>query len=255
MSEVSKIIKVINVAKDMQVNVKEIIKKYDYLAKLNHYCILPLKVVYNDNECIKIEQEQLVCSLNEMLSNFDSYKKVLHLLKSICEGITCLNACGMFHGNLKPNNILCSKNGKYLLTDYGVNVVRATDIPRKNYLSPEMLFGLEVTNSTDIWSLGCILYNVLYKTDIFDINNLSLEHFSVNTVFSHNNFFNNVIKGCLKVNCRERINVNDLLSIINKYIDGEKSLSESNCLYLLLTKGIYPEIENFTISYGIIFYI
>lgn len=255
MSEVSKIIKVIKVAKDMQVNAKEIIKKYEYLAKLNHYCILPLKVVYSDNECIKIEQEQLVCSLNEMLSNFDSYKKVLHLLKSICEGIKCFNACGMFHGNLKPNNILCNKKGIFLINDYYINSVRAIDIPRKNYLSPEMLFGLEVTNSTDIWSLGCILYNVLYKTDIFDINNLSLENFSMNIVFSHNDYFNNVIKGCLKVNCRERVNINDLLLIINKYIDGEKSLSESNLLYLLLTKGIYPEIENFNVSYGIIFYI
>lgn len=82
---------------------------------------------------------------------------------------------GLLHRDLKPANILISHNGVIRLTDFGVatptNLANTTSsggkiIGSMQYLAPEQLDDSQLTAKVDIFSFGCILYEMLtgYKT-------------------------------------------------------------------------------------------
>lgn len=76
---------------------------------------------------------------------------------------------GIVHCDIKPHNILLTEAGKIKVTDFGIAraINSATVIDKKSilgsvhYLSPEQAAGDKVTEKTDIYSLGVVLYEML----------------------------------------------------------------------------------------------
>lgn len=76
---------------------------------------------------------------------------------------------GIVHCDIKPHNILLTETGKVKVTDFGIAraINSATVIDKKSilgsvhYLSPEQAAGDKVTEKTDIYSLGVVLYEML----------------------------------------------------------------------------------------------
>lgn len=78
---------------------------------------------------------------------------------------------GIVHCDIKPHNILLTETGKVKVTDFGIAraINSATVIDRKSilgsvhYLSPEQAAGDKVSEKTDIYSLGVVLYEMLTR--------------------------------------------------------------------------------------------
>lgn len=84
----------------------------------------------------------------------------------------CIN--GLLHRDLKPENILISHKGKVRLTDFGIatpisvslHTMDGNIVGSMQYMAPEQLKGKEIDTRADIFSFGCVLYEMLtgYKT-------------------------------------------------------------------------------------------
>ena len=89
---------------------------------------------------------------------------------AIAEGLEHAHAMGIVHCDIKPHNVLITKQGRIKVTDFGIarDMNAGTTMMYTNsimgsahYLSPEQASGKPVNGSTDIYSLGAVLYEML----------------------------------------------------------------------------------------------
>jgi serine/threonine protein kinase/tetratricopeptide (TPR) repeat protein len=98
----------------------------------------------------------------------------LHLFRTVCLAVQYAHETLVIHRDLKPGNILITKEGVARLLDFGIakvlNPQWSPDAPltrtdwrpmTPEYASPEQVRGEPVTNATDIYSLGVLLYELL----------------------------------------------------------------------------------------------
>ncbi|MGW1766406.1 serine/threonine-protein kinase [Streptomyces sp. NPDC002073] len=89
----------------------------------------------------------------------------LHVLGAL----RAAHAVGVFHRDVKPGNVLLAKDGRVLLTDFGIAAIEGdTSITRTgelvgsiDYLAPERVTGGAPAPASDLWSLGATLYTAV----------------------------------------------------------------------------------------------
>ena len=90
-------------------------------------------------------------------------------VRDVCAGLNALHQAGIVHRDLKPSNIIVDAEGTALLTDFGLAKGRAYTVLTKpgqvmgtlDYLAPELVKGEPATPLTDIYALGCTVYECI----------------------------------------------------------------------------------------------
>jgi serine/threonine protein kinase len=95
----------------------------------------------------------------------------------LINGLKLLKNIKLIHSDLKPENILVSDTeDKIKIIDFGSSFYEKNGrycnyIQTRYYRSPEVLLGLPVTTNIDIWSLGCIIYEMIRGYPLFKAKN------------------------------------------------------------------------------------
>lgn len=99
-------------------------------------------------------------------------KTVRELVPQIAAGLRAFHRLDMLHQDLKPGNIMLSHDGVIKIIDFGSTKIAgiadiSTPVERrellgtKHYTAPEYLIGKPGTTQSDLFSLGCIVYQML----------------------------------------------------------------------------------------------
>jgi serine/threonine protein kinase len=85
---------------------------------------------------------------------------------SIADGLDALHAAGIVHRDIKSSNIIIDTQGKALLTDFGLAKGRAYTVLTRpgqvmgtlDYLAPELIKGRPAEPASDVYALGCTVF-------------------------------------------------------------------------------------------------
>ncbi len=97
------------------------------------------------------------------------------IARDIARGLAIAHARGIVHRDVKPGNILLVRDGRAMVTDFGIARVAAeaegtlpgTTLGSVHYFSPEQAQGTTTTPASDVYSLGLVLYEMLTGTRPF----------------------------------------------------------------------------------------
>lgn len=101
------------------------------------------------------------------MSREEKEKEVIRLGKDICSALREMHAKQYLHRDIKPQNILVTDTGTYKLVDFGMARElhsSASFMSMKgtmDYIAPEVMTGSQVGFSSDLYSLGLVLYQLL----------------------------------------------------------------------------------------------
>ena len=103
-----------------------------------------------------------------------SHKEVISIAIQVCTGIGVAHAANIIHRDIKPQNIIISKDGKVKVTDFGIakattsNTVSSNAMGSVHYTSPEQARGGFSDQRSDIYSIGITLYEMVTGQVPFD---------------------------------------------------------------------------------------
>ena len=239
-----------------QENKERFEKEMKVTAQLDHPNIIDIHAVGDWNNLPYIEMEMVSgISLEELIRR----QGALPLLVCTSIGIIVCRALdythhhqykineetftGLLHGDLKPGNILFSREGVIRLTDFGVATPTEVSKSSSNgkvmgsmqYLSPEQMEESDVDTRADIFSFGCIFYEILTGERTFPERNITkLVRKRLKNEFKPISSFNiaapskliHLIHQCLEASPNKR--PKDIKDILVKLEEIHKSITEKS---------------------------
>lgn len=148
-------------------------------ARLSHPNIVNVYDVGEDNNVRYIVMENIEGpNLKELIRRQGPFTVdgAAFIIRQIANGLDFAHARDLVHRDIKPQNILVDNNGNVKVVDFGIakgisdsNLTEAgTGMGTVHYVSPEQARGEQATPSSDVYSTGVVLYEMLTKTIPFD---------------------------------------------------------------------------------------
>lgn len=103
-----------------------------------------------------------------------SYKEALSITIQVGRGLQAAHEKNIIHRDVKPQNIIISTDGKVKVTDFGIaraatsNTIHSDVMGSVHYASPEQARNGYVSNRSDIYSLGIVMYEMVTGKVPFD---------------------------------------------------------------------------------------
>ncbi|XP_054996961.1 serine/threonine-protein kinase Nek5 [Sorex araneus] len=224
------VIKEISFAK-MPTQEKEASKKeVILLAKMKHPNIVTFFSSFQENNSLFIVMEycdggDLMERISKQRGVLFSEDQILSWFVQISLGLKHIHDRKILHRDIKAQNIFLSKSGSVVkLGDFGIARVlnnsmelARTCVGTPYYLSPEICQNKPYNNKTDIWSLGCVLYELCTLRHPFEGSNLHQlvlkicrAHFTpISPKFSPD--LRALISQLFRVSARDRPSINSIL--------------------------------------------
>jgi len=154
------------------------------LSKLKHKYIVKYYDSFQDNNNLNIVMEY--CEYGDLDSYIKNLKKnnkhlsenqIWKFFIEICTGLSYMHNKKILHRDMKSSNIFLTKNLDIKIGDLGVakalkNTLHAhTFIGTPYYLSPEICEEKPYNEKSDVWALGCILYELINLKHPFNASN------------------------------------------------------------------------------------
>lgn len=181
-------IKVYNVEEDEDEKKAKVTRKMFFneaqmMGRLQHPNILPIYDAGEEDGSYYVVTEPIhgartlaaYCRPDNLLRIDD----VVEIIFKCAKALHYAHSRGVVHRDVKPGNLMLTLDNDVRIIDFGIALVTDSDVSRiegiagsPSYMSPEQVQSAEITASSDIYSLGVVMYELLTGFRPFRANNL-----------------------------------------------------------------------------------
>uniref|UniRef100_A0A8P0PD82 non-specific serine/threonine protein kinase n=1 Tax=Canis lupus familiaris TaxID=9615 RepID=A0A8P0PD82_CANLF len=256
------VIKEINISRMSNKEREESRREVAVLANMKHPNIVQYRESFEENGSLYIVMDY--CEGGDLFKRINAQKgilfqedQILDWFVQICLALKHVHDRKILHRDIKSQNIFL-KDGTIQLGDFGIARVlnstvelARTCIGTPYYLSPEICENKPYNNKSDIWALGCVLYEMCTLKHAFEAGNmknlvLKIISGSFPPVSLHYSYdLRNLLSQLFKRNPRDRPSVNSILEkgFIAKRIEkflSPQLIAEEFCLKTFSKCGAQP---------------
>jgi len=232
------VIKQMDLTRMSEAEKKEMIREAKILEALIHPNIICFREVYRTKKgklCIVMDYAEggdLAKKITEMQRKnaLFSESQILDWFTQICLALKHVHDRKILHRDLKNQNIFITKDNTIKLGDFGIARILSntrekakTMVGTPYYLSPEIIENKPYNFSSDIWSLGVVLYELCTLKPPFNAENLKyLALKIIKGIYNpipaqYSKDMRKLIEVLLKKDVNQRPTVNEILSINSRF--------------------------------------
>jgi eukaryotic-like serine/threonine-protein kinase len=167
-----------------RVSRKMFLSEAHMVGMLQHPNILPIYDAGEENGRYYIVTEHVhgartlavYCKPDNLLPIDD----VVEIIYKCAKALHYAHSRGVIHRDIKPSNLMLTQSNDVRIIDFGIALVADSDISRiegiagsPSYMSPEQIQSLDITNRSDLYALGAVMYEMLTGYRPFRGSNLS----------------------------------------------------------------------------------
>ncbi|XP_008247949.2 serine/threonine-protein kinase Nek1 isoform X2 [Oryctolagus cuniculus] len=257
------VIKEINISRMSSKEREESRREVAVLANMKHPNIVQYRESFEENGSLYIVMDY--CEGGDLFKRINAQRgilfqedQILDWFVQICLALKHVHDRKILHRDIKSQNIFLTKDGTVQLGDFGIARVlnstvelARTCIGTPYYLSPEICENKPYNNKSDIWALGCVLYEMCTLKHAFEAGNmknlvLKIISGSFPPVSLHYSYdLRSLLSQLFKRNPRDRPSVNSILEkgFIAKRIEKflpPQLIAEEFCLKTFSKFGAQP---------------
>lgn len=180
------IMKIIDVSRMERKQKEEALNEVHVLKSMRHPYIVTYRESFMDKRCLCIVMDYAdggdiytkIAKQKQIGKGF-SENQILDWFVQICLAIKHMHDRKILHRDLKTQNVFLTSKGEVKIGDFGISRVlqhtydcAQTAIGTPYYLSPEICQEKPYNQKSDIWSLGCILYEIVTLRHAFDASSM-----------------------------------------------------------------------------------
>jgi eukaryotic-like serine/threonine-protein kinase len=151
-----------------EIYVQQALTEFEAAKKLNHPAIAKVYDCRLKKSWFKVKGVELLMEYVEgkTLDEIEAPElgQLVLMFCQVASAMSHMHRRGVYHGDLKPANIMLTKDGRVKLIDFGTAWVRGQDKNRiqgtPQYIAPEQATEKVVNDRTDIYNLGATMYRM-----------------------------------------------------------------------------------------------
>ena len=168
------VIKRVQVAELADAELKGAINEVQVLSLLDHPNVVGYRDHFVDTDgylnivmehCSQGDLSKCIDRLRETGSHF-SQEEIAFYAFQLMQGMKYIHSIDIIHRDLKPANIFLTRDNTLKIADFGISKLVSTSSVAQSvvgtpyYIAPEICESQPYTNKADIWSAGCVLYEL-----------------------------------------------------------------------------------------------
>lgn len=162
-----------------QTHAKRAFRELKLMGLVKHVNIIGLLDVFTPQKTLDefqdvyLVMELMDASLCQVIEMDLDHERLSYLMYQMLCGIKHLHSAGIIHRDLKPSNIVVDKRCTLKILDFGLARSQGCDsnmtpyVVTRYYRSPEVVLNMRYEANVDIWSLGCIMGEMVRHRVIF----------------------------------------------------------------------------------------
>lgn len=239
----------------IKMNIK---REFEIMRKLNHENIVKIHDVIIDtrlNNIYFIMDYYEYGDLSQFINKQPLKEKFTRkYMKQLSNGLKYLLDNNILHRDLKPQNILLSKNYDIKLTDFGFATYYTKDTIINTlcgspmYMAPEIITKNGYNYNSDLWSVGIILYEMIHGYTPFNVSNFidlikEIKKKNIQIKMDISEECKELIYSLCKTNPNERLSWIDFFN--HNWFNNDELLEDENNLMNINFENSLPNINNY----------